>query len=547
MSDPHQGLARPPLSGLATKIILFVFLSTLTTGGVVSWISIQSTHTQLERALDRAYPAELAVSAEDIRSLLKAAEHELRRHARNPVITRQRSNRLAPLSATAARLLEASDYFSGLAVVDRNHALRMAIGAAQAVPSEVLERSFPKREGDGPWALDSNLDAHGSVIAVPIVTGTRRLGALVGTLRPSVVRAALAQAGPPEADATYLLDARGRVLVGAGAGEGRTGLALDALVSGEPGLRDYEDVNGRQVLGGAAPLGALGWHLAAEVPFERAFEPVMKVVTQTFAVNLAILLVFGFLAFSITTTAVKPIETLSDGARRIAQGRFDVEIPEPKRHDEISLLTRVFNDIVRQLRRKQIEIDSTARTLRERNLALEQANEVLSQLSITDGLTKLHNHRYFQDHLTREIKRVGRVNEPLSMLIIDIDDFKSLNDRLGHAAGDEFLSGLAQILMNTVRETDLLARYGGEEFVMLCSNTDLEGAYQLGEKVRTAIEDASFILDESMRPMRLTVSVGAAQFDGNRKHFFKAADRALYRAKDQGKNCVVADDPNGML
>jgi diguanylate cyclase (GGDEF)-like protein len=82
---------------------------------------------------------------------------------------------------------------------------------------------------------------------------------------------------------------------------------------------------------------------------------------------------------------------------------------------------------------------------------------------------------------------------------------------------------------------------------VLCSNTDLEGAYQLGEKVRTAIQDASFILDESMRPMRLTVSVGAAQFDGNRKHFFKAADRALYRAKDQGKNCVVADDPDDIL
>ncbi len=544
MPERHLELARPPLSGLASKIILFVFLSTLTTGGGVSWISIWSARTQLQAALDRSYPAELAVSAQDVRSLLEAAERELRRQAQNPGMARQRSGRLAPLAATGERLLAASDYFSGLAVVDRNHALRMAIGAAQALPSEVLERSFPQQEGDGPWALASNLDPYGGVIAVPIGTGTRRLGALVGTLRPSVVRAVLAQAGPPEADATYLLDARGRVLVGAGAGEGRTGLALATLVSGEPGLRDYKDVNGRQVLGGAAPLGALGWHLAAEVPFERAFEPLMKVVTQTFAVDLAILLFFGFLAFSITTTAVKPIETLSDGARRIAQGRFDVEIPEPRRNDEISLLTRVFNDMVRQLRRKQVEIDSTERKLRDRNTSLEQANEVLSQLSITDGLTKLHNHRYFQDHLTREIKRVGRVNEPLSMLIIDIDDFKSLNDRLGHAAGDEFLSGMARILMNSVRETDLLARYGGEEFVVLCSNTDLEGAYQLGEKVRTAIQEASFILDESMRPMRLTVSVGAAQFDGNRKHFFKAADRALYRAKDQGKNCVVADDPD---
>jgi diguanylate cyclase (GGDEF)-like protein len=127
------------------------------------------------------------------------------------------------------------------------------------------------------------------------------------------------------------------------------------------------------------------------------------------------------------------------------------------------------------------------------------------------------------------------------MLLIDIDDFKQLNDRFGHAAGDELLTRMAPILNAAVRETDLVARYGGEEFVILALNTDAEGAYALGEKVRTALAESSFILDDSLRPLRVTVSIGVAQFRGNRKRFFQKTDEALYRAKAEGKNCTVLD------
>ena len=225
-----------------------------------------------------------------------------------------------------------------------------------------------------------------------------------------------------------------------------------------------------------------------------------------------------------------------------AQGQFDHEIPEPASHDEVGLLARTFNDMMRRLRGYQSEIEAANRSLTERNNELKQAKETFEQLSITDGLTRLHNHRFFQDHLTRELKRVSRTSEPLSMLLVDIDDFKALNDRFGHAAGDELLAGLARIMNDTVRESDLLARYGGEEFVVLAVNTDLTGAYHLAEKIRTNIAENSFILDDSLRPVRVTVSVGVAAYRGNRKTFFQAADRALYRAKAQGKNCVVLED-----
>ena len=197
--------------------------------------------------------------------------------------------------------------------------------------------------------------------------------------------------------------------------------------------------------------------------------------------------------------------------------------------------------MMRRLRGYQSEIEAANRSLTERNNELKQAKETFEQLSITDGLTKLHNHRFFQDHLTREIKRVARLGEPLSMLLVDIDDFKSLNDRFGHAAGDELLMGLARIMGDTVRESDLLARYGGEEFVVLAANTDLLGAYKLAEKIRTNVAENSFILDDSLRPTRVTISIGVAEYRGNRKTFFQGADRSLYKAKADGKNCVVTE------
>jgi diguanylate cyclase (GGDEF)-like protein len=253
---------------------------------------------------------------------------------------------------------------------------------------------------------------------------------------------------------------------------------------------------------------------------------------------------FSLLAYEITAAIVRPLEALSEAARRISQGELEVEIADTHTHDEIGLLTRTFDDMAQRLRRNRGEIEQQHRQLREQNEQLQQANEVLEQLSITDGLTKLHNHRYFQEALTREIKRVTRTHEPLAMLLVDIDDFKALNDQLGHADGDAVLVRIGRILNESVRESDVLARYGGEEFVVLATGTDLEGALFLAEKVRMAVAEARFALESTREPMRVTVSIGVAQFAGDRRRFFDGADRALYRAKAAGKNCVVlAEDP----
>ena len=171
-------------------------------------------------------------------------------------------------------------------------------------------------------------------------------------------------------------------------------------------------------------------------------------------------------------------------------------------------------------------------------------NLVLEQLSITDGLTKLHNHRYFQEAITNECKRALRTENPLCLVLLDIDYFKKWNDRLGHAGGDEILRRMAEVLNTSCRETDLLARYGGEEFAVLAINTDLPGATALAEKIRQTVEATAFLTDVPSEREALTVSIGVAAFAGDRRQLFTDADEALYAAKDGGRNRIVVAPPS---
>jgi diguanylate cyclase (GGDEF)-like protein len=178
--------------------------------------------------------------------------------------------------------------------------------------------------------------------------------------------------------------------------------------------------------------------------------------------------------------------------------------------------------------------------LESQNHELRRANQALEQLSITDSLTRLHNHRFFQDQFAREAKRVERTGSPLALVLIDIDDFKRLNDRLGHAAGDAVLARIATLMSAVLRDTDLLCRYGGEEFALLSPQTDLPGAVSLAEKIRAAVANGEYAIVGPDGPIHITISIGVAGFSNSTGDTFNRADRALYDAKASGKDCVIA-------
>ncbi len=167
---------------------------------------------------------------------------------------------------------------------------------------------------------------------------------------------------------------------------------------------------------------------------------------------------------------------------------------------------------------------------------------VLEQENITDPLMNIYNRRYLEQRLKEELARTGRYKIPLSLLLLDIDHFKQINDRYGHPVGDKVLSNMGEILKGETRKSDLPARYGGEEIAVLLPNTGEEEAVLLAERLRASIGYAGFNETED-GGLHCTVSIGVTSLLENScepKELLRRADVALYYAKQTGRNRVVS-------
>ena len=194
---------------------------------------------------------------------------------------------------------------------------------------------------------------------------------------------------------------------------------------------------------------------------------------------------------------------------------------------------------------RDLEFEITKRKKTEE--ALRDSERKYMELSITDELTQLHNARYFHECLTTEIERSDRYNHPLSIILLDIDNFKNYNDKFGHLAGNDVLVVLGNVIIESLRRSDPAFRYGGEEFTVILPETKVEGAQVVAERIRERFETEA----QSPEPGEIihnTVSIGVAQYKPREKveSLIQRADAAMYAAKRTGKNRVVlsAHDPN---
>jgi len=176
-----------------------------------------------------------------------------------------------------------------------------------------------------------------------------------------------------------------------------------------------------------------------------------------------------------------------------------------------------------------------------RYLCLLFENMALREEAITDGLTQLYTYRYFELRLRNEFERASRYHTPLSLIFIDIDHFKRINDTYGHEEGNEVLRTVAKILKDSTRRVDVVARYGGEEFCIILPQTDLEGAQQCAENLRQTVEKTPFPIQKS-EPLKVTVSLGVSAYPEfpvtTSEELVKLTDLGVYQAKNTGRNQV---------
>jgi diguanylate cyclase (GGDEF)-like protein len=180
------------------------------------------------------------------------------------------------------------------------------------------------------------------------------------------------------------------------------------------------------------------------------------------------------------------------------------------------------------------------------SLANAKFHAEIERLAVTDGLTGLFNHRHFQERLAHEFDRLGRFAEPVSLLLIDIDFFKKINDTYGHPVGDSVLRRVADIIRKTIRTVDIPARYGGEEFAVILAGTDAGGAVKMAERLRKSVSDTKF--SSGGNTFSITISIGISTYSKDvkgKEALIERADKALYDAKGSGRNRSVLWSESG--
>ncbi|WP_434630628.1 diguanylate cyclase [Chromobacterium sp. CV08] len=291
----------------------------------------------------------------------------------------------------------------------------------------------------------------------------------------------------------------------------------------------------------------LSWRVIIRQPRQQALAALNQLRTALMLLGLAASLLLMAAVYRLAAAFSRPLEQLAGIAERIGGGDEDTgwtvhtgtqelrQLSEAMRNMTSTLLTRKreLTDINASLERM---VEERTEELREANVSLAHKATRLEQLARSDALTGLNNRMAAAEQLEREQLRFQRSGAAYSVLMLDIDHFKRVNDGHGHDAGDQVLRHVAALLRQSARATDFIARYGGEEFLLLLPGTGLDGAVLVAEKIRAAVEAS-----EAPAVGRVTISAGAATIadeDASYDDAVRRADQALYRAKAGGRNRV---------
>lgn len=250
-----------------------------------------------------------------------------------------------------------------------------------------------------------------------------------------------------------------------------------------------------------------------------------------------VLLMVASIAFRMSHAIVTTLQKLIDATQKIVRGDLNVVLSSSQR-DEIGQLAQMFNQMTERLRQNQIEISAAS-------TAMEQKNQQLERLSVTDGMTGLYNRNKLNAIIDDQLARYRRNKRPFGILMIDIDYFKTLNDSLGHIAGDEIIVTVAEKIAHSIRSIDYAARYGGDEFVVILPDSKIDETVKTAERIRQQVSSISYPIEE--KAIQVTLSIGAIESepdDDSITILLARVDGALYEAKHAGRNRVFSIRPH---
>jgi diguanylate cyclase (GGDEF)-like protein len=275
-----------------------------------------------------------------------------------------------------------------------------------------------------------------------------------------------------------------------------------------------------------------------------------KIVYATI-LGVVIFILFAIFSLAWAKRLTSPLLVLTDTAKKIANTEIidNNALQYTDRQDEVGVLTNAFCEMSTKLQNSYRNLkelnESLEEKIKERTKDLEIRQEELKILAATDSMTKLYNRRYFTEMCIGMFSLENRMIEEIGVIMLDIDNFKYINDTYGHQQGDKVIIFIANLLREHTRKSDVICRFGGEEFILLLPHTSLQYTIQHAENIRSRIASYTMDLGDN-KTLSVTVSVGVSMVNHERdidmEDAIKRTDRALYEAKNSGKNRVVISD-----
>lgn len=533
------------LKSIKSKIMIFAILATLIPSLGLGLLSFRQNEAQISDNVTRELGTLTSEANREIELWLDKRVHEVHVTSTSGAVidglsaiarpqARPRANTISKHPQALPHYLrsvqEKLDTIRELTVV--NTAWQVVASSAQIVAPIILPDEWPPNSLTEGFVIvpphwDNQYASATLSIAVPVLSYDNLLmGALVAVLDLSTLQPHLKSATKSPPGDVLLLDRDGRILVSSLSPEDKL-VQLDESslrqLRAQPGESlVFRGMTHQEVIGIADVSAELPITIVAERDRAEVYATWIKLRDMFLTLVGALVVVVAAVAFHMGRSIVGPLQRLIGAADRIADGDLEVRLAA-NRNDELGHLTLVFNQMADRLRHSRAEIMAT--------------NQVLETLSITDSLTSLHNRSKLDAILSDQLARFKRTQREFTLLMIDIDHFKTLNDTYGHLTGDDILAAVARILVQSIRSIDYAARYGGDEFIIILVETSPEQAQKTAERIRSRVENMRY--GSTGSTIAVTVSIGIVRCQSDDTiptAVFARADRALYEAKHAGRN-----------